>query len=198
MDGFVKLLLRTYSGVFTDYVPISEQMLASRTKVPVNVIYQFLLRLQNAHIIKYIPQKNTPSIIFLDERLDEKNILISKESFQTRKERFLKRIESAINYATSETKCRSEILLSYFGEKDPYRCGKCDVCMTRNKLELSKYEFDVILNHVKDLLKKEPVKIDQLVDEIPYDEAKVIKAIQWLLDTNKIKYTEDLKLSWHA
>jgi ATP-dependent DNA helicase RecQ len=198
MDGFIKLLLRTYSGVFTDFVPISEQMLASRTKVPVNVIYQFLLRLQNAHIIKYIPQKNTPSIIFLEERLDEKNILISKESFQIRKERFITRIESAINYATSETKCRSEILLSYFGDKEAYRCGQCDVCVTRNKLELSKLEFDVILNHVKDSLKKEPVKIDKLVDLVPYDETKVIKAVQWLLDTNKIKYTEDMKLSWHT
>lgn len=197
MDGFIKLLLRSYSGVFTDYVPISEQMLASRSKVPVNIIYQFLQRLQNAHIIKYIPQKNTPSLIFLEERLDEKNLLISKESYQGRKERFLKRIESAINYATSETKCRSEFLLSYFGEKDPYRCGQCDVCLKRNKLELSKYEFDVILNHIKDLLKKEPLKTDNLVDQIPFDEAKVIKAIQWLLDTNKIKYTDEMKLSWH-
>lgn len=197
MDGFIKLLLRIYSGVFTDYVPISEQILASRSKVTVNLIYEFLQRLQKAQIIKYIPQKNTPSIIFLEERLDEKNLLISKESYQGRKERFVKRIESAISYATSDTKCHSELLLTYFGEKEPYRCGQCDVCIKRNKLELSKYEFDIILNHIKDLLKKESLKLDILVDQIPYDESKVIKAVQWLLDTNKLFYTEDLKLSWH-
>lgn len=198
MDGFIKLLLRTYSGVFTDYVPVSELMLASHSKVTVDVIFRFLQALQKAHIINYIPQKNTPSIIFLEERLDEKNLLISKESYQERKERFINRIESAIHYATTETKCRSQLLLSYFGDKDPYRCGNCDVCMKRNKLDLSKYEFDNILNHVKEILKNGPCKIDDLVDHIPAEETKAIKAIQWLLDSNKIKYNADMKLMWHS
>ncbi len=198
MDGFIKLLLRTYSGVFTDYVPISELMLAARSKVNADVIYKFLIALQKAHIINYIPQKNTPSIIFLEERLDEKNLLISKESFQDRKERFLKRIESVINYATTETKCRSQLLLSYFGDNDPYRCGNCDVCVKRNKLDLSKYEFDMILSHIKDILKNGPCKIDDLVDNIPADEAKVLKAVDWLLDSDKIQHNEEMKFVWHS
>ncbi|MBI5219996.1 MAG: RecQ family ATP-dependent DNA helicase [Bacteroidia bacterium] len=197
-DGFIKMLLRSYSGVFTDYVPISEQALAERSKVQLDVIFKYLQKLQSMQIIKYIPQKNSPSVIFLEERLDEKNLLISKETYHKRKEIYTARVNAAINYATTTSKCRSQILLSYFGDKDPYRCGQCDACARRNKLELSKYEFDIILNHAKEILKKEEIKLDDLVDRIPFDENKVIKTIQWLLDNNKIKYGEGNRLMWHS
>ena len=39
------------------------------------------------------------------------------------------RLNAIIKYATSTDKCRSALLLEYFGEKDGGSCGYCDVCV---------------------------------------------------------------------
>jgi ATP-dependent DNA helicase RecQ len=102
-----------------------------------------------------------------------------------------------LNYAASSNKCRSQILLSYFGESNPDRCGQCDVCTRRNELDLSKYEFDLILETIKEILKHNLVSIDDLMKSLDSDEEKNLKVIQWLLDNNKIiKDTNEL-LTWN-
>ena len=47
-----------------------------------------------------------------------------------------------MHYATSLSPCRSKQLVAYFGEKDAVRCGRCDVCLNRNRTQLSEWEFD--------------------------------------------------------
>ncbi len=137
-----------------------------------------------------------PFIIFTSERLDEKNILISKEKYKERKERYVKRANAMIRYAESKAKCRSQILLSYFGEKNPYRCGECDVCRRRNKLNISNYEFDLINDGIKKILKENPVSIEDLTDNIKCDEDKILKIIRWLIESEKIEYTVDKRITW--
>lgn len=195
-DNFIKLLLRLYTGLFSNYTSIDEDYLAKRANTKVEVVYDYLELLAKQEIIKYVPQRKTPFIIFTSERLEDKNIFISKENYEERKKRYLSRANAMLHYAESTAKCRSQILLSYFGEKNPYRCGKCDVCRRRNKLDLSTYEFDIINKEVKALLTKEPVNIDVLVDQINYEDKKVIKVIRWLIDNDKIEYTIDKRLTW--
>ncbi len=101
-----------------------------------------------------------------------------------------------LHYADSTAKCRSQTLLSYFGEKNPYRYGECDVCRRRNQLDLSTYEFDLINKEAKEILKEKPVKVEILVNQIKCDETKVLKVIRWLIDNNKIEYTIDKRLIW--
>jgi ATP-dependent DNA helicase RecQ len=89
-------------------------------------------------------------------------------------------------------------LLAYFGEKQKVRCGHCDVCIERNKVELSELEFDTILNQIKPLLKEKPCSIKELVDRIQKaKEDQVIKVIQWLLDNNKVTYDKSRRLFWN-
>lgn len=197
-DNFIKLLLRTYSGLFSDYVSISELALATKAKVPVETIFGYLQKLQSLHIIKYIPQKNTPSVVYIEERLDEKNLYISRESYQDKQARISKRVEAAIRYASSVTKCRSQILLGYFGDADPFRCGQCDVCVKRNSLDLSQYELDKILEQIKLHLHEHPKTIDELVSKLAFDEQKIIKSVQWLLENQKLRYNDEQKLTWHS
>jgi ATP-dependent DNA helicase RecQ len=100
-----------------------------------------------------------------------------------------------IEYADSESHCRSVFLLNYFGE-EPDRCGICDVCRERNELDLSKYEFDLILEEIKIVLEKNAPDAEELVKLIDYPEERVIKVIRWLLDHNKILPDKDRKLKW--
>jgi len=86
--------------------------------------------------------------------------------------------------------------LEYFGEEESKRCGKCDVCLNRNKIELSEFEFDFIVNQIKPLIKEDDLTIEDIVTSIDADEDKIIKVIQWLIENNKIKETEELRYKW--
>jgi len=195
-DAFIKLLLRTYSGIFTEFVTIFEDSLAGKAKVKTAVIADYLKRLDSMGIIRYLQQKKTPVLIYSEERLDLKDLRISKEVYKDRKERFVRRVNKVLEYASGHAKCRSAYLLEYFGEKEANRCGQCDVCLRRNELDLSKYEFDMILDEIKVLLKHDKLPIGKLVDSIPLSEKKTIRVIRWLLDNNKIIEENNL-LCWH-
>jgi ATP-dependent DNA helicase RecQ len=196
-DNFIKLVLRSYTGVFSEYVKIDEDSLARQAGSTRDVVYQFLVQMSKYKIIHYIPQKHTPLLIYTEERLDDRSLFFSPVVYKNRKEKYIERINSVIHYATSLTKCRQQMLLEYFGESDLYRCGKCDVCNKRNELNLSKYEFDCILEKLKAAIKKEPLLLEHAVDSLPDSKPdNVLKVIQWLLDNNKIIYLDDKRLRW--
>ncbi|MBP7464445.1 MAG: RecQ family zinc-binding domain-containing protein, partial [Bacteroidales bacterium] len=195
-DGFIKLLLRNYTGVFTDFVHISEDYLAKKASTTTEIIITYLKNLQVLGVLKYIPRKNTPVVTMLSERIEDKALFIDKKRYDEQKERYISRMQAMLHYAQSNNKCRSLILLNYFGQCEAERCGKCDVCLRRNELSLSKYEFDIILNQVKSIIKQQPVYLNDLIDETGYSEHKVIKVIQWLFDNEKIRYNQAQKLEW--
>jgi ATP-dependent DNA helicase RecQ len=196
-DGFIKLLLRSYTGMFTEFVAINEESLARKAAITRDKVYQYLVKLSSMNIIRYIPGKKTALVIFTEERLERKALMISPDNYLHVKEKYSARLEKMIDYAESKTRCRSVILLDYFGE-DSDRCGICDVCRERNELDLSKYEFDIILEDIKDILALKKPDAEELVRMINQPEEKVIKVIRWLLDHNKILQDKDRKLSWKS
>jgi ATP-dependent DNA helicase RecQ len=123
--------------------------------------------------------------------------LFDIKELNERKERTLSRMEAMLNYATSNNKCRSQHLLAYFGETDTQRCGNCDVCLRRNELGLNKYEFDIILEEIKEIINFEPCLLNELVEKIKFDEYKIIKVVQWLFENKKMIYDKDNKLKWN-
>ncbi len=196
-DGFIKLLLRSYTGMFTEYVAINEESMARKSAISRDTVYQYLVKLSSMNIIRYIPGKKTALVIFTEERLMRKALMISPDNYLHVKEKYSARLEKMIEYAESKNRCRSVILLDYFGEESD-RCGICDVCRDRNELDLSKYEFDLILEEIKAILEAQKPDPEELVNMISYPEEKVIKVIRWLMDHNKIVQDEDHKLSWES
>lgn len=132
-DRLIKLILRSYSGLFTDFVAIDELMLAKRVKSSVEVIFKYLQRLNNLKIIRYIPQKNNPIVFYREERLTPENLYISKENYDFRKNMAANKLKAALYYATTENRCRSQILLKYFGQNNAPECGQCDYCRKKQK-----------------------------------------------------------------
>ena len=196
-DSFIKLLLRSYTGMFSDFVPVNEEVLSRKSGASRDTIYQYLVKLSSYNIIKYIPGKKCSLVIFNEERLIRKALLITPENYIQVKEKYEKRLARMLEYVESENRCRSVMLLDYFGEESD-RCGICDVCRKRNELDLSKYEFDLILDEVKKALEVQSVDAEQLVRITGYPEDKVIKVIRWLLDHNKLKQDSNMKLSWQT
>ena len=150
-DGFIKLLLRSYTGMFTEFVVINEETLSRKAAITRDTVYQYLVKLSSMNIIRYIPGKKTALVIFTEERLVRKALMISPDNYLHVKEKYSARLEKMIDYAESKNSCRSVMLLEYFGEESD-RCGTCDVCRERNELDLSKYEFDIILEEIKVIL----------------------------------------------
>ncbi len=194
-DGFIKLLLRSYTGMFSGFVAISEEALAGKSGLSRDTVYQYLVKLSGLNIIRYIPGKTTALVIFTEERLERKALMISPGNYLYVKEKYVARMNRMIDYAESRNRCRAVILLDYFGEVCD-RCGICDVCRERNELELSKYEFDLIKEGIKDILSREKPDAGMLVKMVDHPEDKVVRVLRWLLDHNKITRDNDNRLSW--
>lgn len=194
-DGFIKLLLRSYTGLFTNYVAIDEDLLAKRANIAPELVYQFLKLLRAHKVIDYIPRKKTPFIIFIKERLELGRVKMTKENYTNRKIDYTERVDSVINYASTGLKCRSQLLLHYFGEEQSVRCGKCDVCMERNELNISKFEFDVVSERIKKNLET-PCFYKELIEKTQGKTENVIKIVRWLMENEKIIYRVDNKIEW--
>jgi ATP-dependent DNA helicase RecQ len=196
-DKFIKTLLRSYSGLFTEFVTISESDLARRLEISASEAMNILNSLEKFELINYQKHKSKPQITYLTERLDSRNISFSDEQYRMLKEYAEQRLNAVIKYLKTDTKCRSIQLLEYFGETLNNRCGKCDVCIERNKIELSQLEFDNVLNKINPILLERSVSIRELADELKgVNEEKIIKVVQWLLDNEKVEYDTSRKLSW--
>jgi len=194
-DRFIKLLLRTYSGMFSEFVPVNEEALANRSGLTREAIYQYLLRLSSQGIIHFIPGKKSPLVIFTEERLDRRHLHISPDLYLKVKENYIERVAMIIEYAENKTRCRSAFLTGYFGEEIG-RCGLCDTCQERNELELSKYEFDLIIDKIKELLAEDPLRPDELAAAMEFPAEKSTRVIRWLLDHEKLLYDNHHKLLW--
>jgi ATP-dependent DNA helicase RecQ len=196
-DNFIKIILRSYGGVFADFINISETEIAKRSNTEVEKVVNMLNLLAKMHILNYIPQKSKPFITYVIERLAAKELFLSKETYDIRKKNTFRRIQAMQEYIESSSKCHSQFLLAYFGETKSKRCGKCDICIERNKMELNEYEFNIIVEQIKPLLKKKAFTLMNLLIEIDADEDKLIKVLQWMLDNDKIKKNEKNEYSWN-
>ncbi|NBC83640.1 MAG: RecQ family ATP-dependent DNA helicase [Bacteroidetes bacterium] len=196
-DGFIKLLLRSYTGLFSEFTPVQEKVLAKRANISADEVYKYLVKLSKMNVINYIPRRSNPLIVYIEERLDDKNLRIPKAIYKTRKEEYIRQLESVYNYASSVKKCRSVVLLEYFNEKDPPACGQCDVCQEKHVPRISQMEFDLISKEINNLTRNQSVPLLQLYDQIKYPQEKIAKTVQWLFDNHVLLQHEDGMVIWN-
>ena len=197
MGDFIDVLIRSYSALFTEFVIIDEAALASRLKSSSVLIENTLKHLHKFDVLEYVPYSTRPQISLIGGRMSIKNMRINREAYEQRKENSRKRMEAILAYVSNYSKCRSITLLEYFGETVQKRCGRCDVCTGRNKIDLSQQEFDKVLEQIKPILKEQNCSLRELVFQIKnVDEERVIKVIRWLMDINKITQFGDV-LIWN-
>lgn len=196
-DQFIKTILRSYGGIFTDFITISEADIARRTGLDFGQVVSNLRHLQKLRLVDYIQGTSKPQIIYTEERVDVRHLSISNEIYRDRKEAAIRRLEAMISYTESQNRCRSQYLLGYFGESQARRCGKCDVCIERNKISLNELEFDQIVEMIKPILHAQALTLEEIVAATgPMDEDKVLRALQWLIENEKIIATPGRKYTW--
>jgi ATP-dependent DNA helicase RecQ len=186
LEQLVGMLLRSYTGLFNDYVRIDEALISRRLNMTPDELYQNLKYLSQQKIIHYIPRRNAPVVQFLTERLEHSRIRLSAVNYQDRKANYQNRVDSVIDYALSSGVCRSARLLAYFGERESNACGQCDVCKGEHKSGISNYEFESISLKIKKLLQDIPMDIKELITHFDENEKAVLKVARWLLDQQTI------------
>ena len=186
-EKLIRILLRSYTGLFTDYAYISEDNLSTRSGLSKQQIYETLLSLSQQHILHYIPAKKTPYIIYTRERQETERVYLSKEVYEDRKESYVQRINAMIEYAESENRCRSRMLLRYFGEKNEHNCGQCDVCLQQHQSGLKSGEFEAISQQLQALLKENPLSLQEIKDKMQVPENHLMKVVSYLVSEEIIR-----------
>jgi ATP-dependent DNA helicase RecQ len=194
-DKLIQAILRSYTGVFTDYAFISEATLAIRTGMTTDQIYHLLIMFGKRGIVSYIPHKKIPHIIYTLPRIEQKRLGIPKEVYEVRRERFEKRIKAVLEYAASTENCRSRMLLHYFGEKNEHNCGVCDVCLRKKKSSssLSTAEYKQISSQIRQVLSAgalAPAALRKALAGVQLE--KLTATIKFLLDEGYIEQENGL------
>ncbi len=181
-EKLINIILRSYTGVFTEYAYINEETLSLRTGMTRQQVYDTLISLTRRRILHYIPGKKTPYIIYTRERQEADRLIFTKEVYEDRKESFIRRIEAMTEYAETEDKCRSRMLLLYFGEKNEHNCGQCDVCLSSHSSGIRQGVFDEISRAIEETLKEKDMTTSALMEKLEsYDKENVTKALSYLL-----------------
>jgi len=186
-ETLVQAMLRSYTGIFTDYAYVNEETLSIRSGIPRQQVYDLLKMLSKRRIIDYIPHKKTRFLIYTKERVELRHLQLKSEVYEERKERYEHRIKAMSEYVTSETNCRSRMLLRYFGEKNENNCGQCDVCLSRKtSSHLTDSQFDIIKKEVLQILQGEPMTPAEIAAKLDFNDEQLGRTLQFMLDEGEL------------
>jgi ATP-dependent DNA helicase RecQ len=196
LDGVIKLLLRSYTGLFTEFVAINESLLAKRMNTTTDVLYQALVKLNHLKVIHFIPRRKTPLISYTQSREETRHIRLPAEVYDLRKLRYEEQIESVIEFASLSHVCRSRLLLNYFGQSKSENCGLCDVCIARKKTNVDDDTFDRIHQALRAALDHSPLTADMVVNKLDFNKDDVWRVLAWLEENNVVEENQEGQIEW--
>ena len=184
MAGVVQTLLRTYGGVFEFETKINLTLLAKKSNQKERFVDQTLKQLAKDGLAHYNSETQDVQIMFLTPREDDKTVYPIAENIekliQTKKEKF----KAMLHYAHNTKKCRTNMLLDYFGEKAGEPCGTCDICISKL---VHKTSLKELKQEIRDALKIDDKSSRQLANETNQSEMELLYAIRELLEDGEIR-----------
>lgn len=132
-DAVLVAALRSYTGLFSEYAFVSESEIARVAQIPEDRVYDIMLSLGRKKILHYIPRKSVPYILYVTGREETRHVGLGPQIYDQRRQLMQQRLNAVADFAYTTGKCRSVVLLEYFGETDVCDCGRCDICRARIK-----------------------------------------------------------------
>ncbi len=197
-NDILQVVLRSYTGLFADYVYLDERLIATRSGHTPQQVYDTLSALSKMRLLHYIPQKKTPLVIYTRTREEQRYLSIPRPAYEERKERSEKRSAGVLSYIDETILCRSRLLLLYFGETEAADCGICDVCLSRKGQTADEAEFAGISNALLSRLSPTPTPIHQVVDALPFPAGKTMYVVRQLADHDKRLVFDGTMVSYHS
>jgi len=195
-EPLIKLLLRSYEGIFDMPVAIFEKQLAGWLKADLAAVQQLLVSLHNKGIIRYEPQKDEPQLYLPQRRVRAEDLAIHPVNYKRRRDQFEKRINEFIHFTLNAKDCRSVVIGNYFGDDSIQPCGICDNCLQQKKTGLTADEFSLIRESIEKILLAGPVKTgDVLLQLKGISKEKAWEVIEFLQAEKKLCLDENGRLS---
>lgn len=194
-DPLIKMLLRLYGGqLFGGYVRISEPYLARALKATAEDIVSWIKQLHQLNIVDYLPQKDSPQVIFTMPRQDAEHLPLNHQRMKARREQAMQQAGSMIDFAQNTTRCRMNFMQEYFGESVLETCGNCDVCIEKKK-KTETEKIKIVREKIIRALENNPCPPDELERLIkPSDNKLFIEVLRGLIDEGVIGYDENWNL----
>lgn len=187
LEPLIKTLLRTYSGIFDQLVSVHEKTISFLMKKDLDEVISELKKLHAAGIIQYIPQKDSPQLYFIQNRIKAEDLQINQINYQKRKEQYKRRIASLLEYVKKDLQCRSVFIANYFGDEHAKPCGVCDNCLRQKNNNIPQHEFENIYQKIVDVVESNSVEATQLIKKLSgINKEKAWKVINHLQAENKL------------
>ncbi len=188
-DKLIKAILRSYGGVFDDYITINEYEFAKKLGVSYEQIVSLIHALVQMEIASYIPPTDAPQLSFLQDRVDYKNLYVDHVFIRERQQVKITQVEAMLNYI-EHSLCRSQSLLQYFGEQNTLFCQVCDLCLIRNHKVMMHRNIKL---EIERILLGKPQTIQDLIGQISIGDDEIkLDVVRSLIDSHKIRIVEDL------
>ncbi|WP_431158208.1 RecQ family ATP-dependent DNA helicase [Winogradskyella poriferorum] len=187
-NTLVKVLLRTYGGIFDYDTKVNLNLVITKSELPEAKVLAQLKQLETDGIISLSLANSDSEIVFLQPREDDITINPIARTITQQNQLKHEQIEAVINYINTDTFCRSQQLLAYFGETKSEPCDRCSVCLALEQPS-GKHHIQTVSSEIQVALKEEELTSRQLLGRLAYSESELLKALSELLETQTIELT---------
>jgi len=192
LEPMIKILLRTYEGIFDYSCFISELLIAKLLRKDIEEIKIQLRQLDKTGIIIYGERKDNPQIFFQRNRVKVELLHINQGDYKLRREIMENRVKKMISYVNEEVACRSQMIGVYFGDEKIKACGICDNCLKKKRTKLTKEEFELIHDRIVDAIGEDTMEVTRLFDHLlDIKKEKAWKVIEFMQGEEKLWIEKD-------
>jgi ATP-dependent DNA helicase RecQ len=192
LDPFIKTILRMYGGgLFNNFVSITENDISRQMQISTTEVIKTLQHLEKLNVLIYAQRKTKPQVTFLTQRYDAAKLPLDIRKIEARKNNDIEKSEAVIAYVKQKERCRSMLLLEYFGEIVSHDCGICDVCVNKKKEKEKVDSYQLYRKAVFDHLEKNSLSLESLILKIDLkNKDRVLLAVREMLDNEEIMYNQ--------
>src|SRR5688572_22989605 len=194
-DPVIKMMLRLYGAeLFSDFARISESYLAKGLHISEKELIKTLKHWHELRVLIYQRVKEKPQITFVLPRQDSEKLPLDIPRMTARKKLLTEKMNAMINFATTQYRCRMQVIQEYFNEVTFNTCGICDVCIEKRKKE-NERAFDELRQEILNTLKQGSQTIETLEERIaPRDHELFVDVIREMVDDGELHYDKAWRL----
>ena len=154
------LLLQEFGNrVFQSPVKIFMKNLSQTVAIPEYDLMEMFIVLDNLGIISFNQSVPKETIKLTTARVAEDRLVLNYKFINESYLNSRRKLDKVVEYVFTQD-CRFKYILNYFGENlDRYKCGKCDNCVTTNKISDSTFEY--ISDAIKNTLLESKIEISE-------------------------------------
>ncbi len=187
-EEIILTILRTYPGIYDMATAFNLALIAKKSNHSEAEVHQVLQKLNEKNILSYHSKNNDATLVFNEIREDEKTINRISKYLENQNTLKTAQLKSVLSYVNDTTHCKSQLILSYFGELNTTECGTCSFCIAPKK---SNPEVGTVTQKILELLKIGALSSRELEKATAFESNAIIFALQILLENEIIIVTSN-------